>query len=385
VGTDMTMAKGSPGGFGIKVSFTAERAVLGVQGELDLVTAPELAAMLAAVIDRGHGAVVLDLAELDFMGVAGLRIIEAGAGRLESLGGRLTVRGPSDLVRRMIDIAGLAALVTIELAEHAHDHLGPEQTAAAPGAPVTVDPASLAHQLRRITAIPADEDVVDGALRLVVALARATVSGADGVSVSLNRHGQLSTVAASDQTILDMDADQYATGEGPCVDASVEGRWFHAESLDQETRWPAFTPKARMLGIKAILSTPLLAEERPVGALNIYSKRSAAFAAEQQALASIFATEASVILRQAGADVSEDQLSGRLAEALRSRQVIAQAQGVLMEREGIGEDEAYARLRQHSRKTDRPLRARAAEIVGSTRSDTGIQETGAGAAPWLAS
>ena len=36
------------------------------------------------------------------------------------------------------------------------------------------------------------------------------VSGADGVSVSLLRNGVLSTVAASDQTIMAMDADQYA-------------------------------------------------------------------------------------------------------------------------------------------------------------------------------
>jgi len=93
---------------------------------------------------------------------------------------------------------------------------------------------------------PADPDVVDGVLRLVVALARASVGGADGVSVSLRRHGRLATVAASDQTISDMDASQYATGEGPCVDASVNGRWFHAESLDSETRWPAFTPRLKL-------------------------------------------------------------------------------------------------------------------------------------------
>ena len=42
---------------------------------------------------------------------------------------------------------------------------------------------------RRVTALPADPDVVDGALRLVVELARSFVGGADGVSVSLLRNG----------------------------------------------------------------------------------------------------------------------------------------------------------------------------------------------------
>jgi hypothetical protein len=57
--------------------------------------------------------------------------------------------------------------------------------------------------------------VIDGALGLVVELTLSCIGGADGVSVSLLRHGVLSTVAASDQTIMAMDADQYATGEGP--------------------------------------------------------------------------------------------------------------------------------------------------------------------------
>jgi len=221
-----------------------------------------------------------------------------------------------------------------------------------------------------VTAIPADTDVIDGALRMVVALARATVGGADGVSVSLRRHGRLSTVAASDQTILDMDADQYATGEGPCVSASVEGHWFHIESLDDETRWPAFVPRAKELGINAVLSSPLMTEERPIGALNIYSRTAAAFAPKDQELASIFATEASVILRDAGAAVTDDELSTRLQEALIARGVIALAQGVIMEREGVTTDEAFASLRRYSHQSNRPLQERAAEIVASTQAST---------------
>ena len=71
-----------------------------------------------------------------------------------------------------------------------------------------------------------------------MALARVTVGGADGVSVSLRRRGELTTVAASDETVSGMDRDQYATGEGPCVSASTEGHWFHVESVDDERRWP---------------------------------------------------------------------------------------------------------------------------------------------------
>jgi anti-anti-sigma factor len=355
------------GGFGLTVTFAGARVVLGVRGDIDLVSAPEFEAVLEAVIDQGHISVVLDLAELGSMDAAGLGVIASGACRLIGSGGELTLRSAPALVTRTLDITGLTGLVRFEQPEPVDDRLGPEQPDGVPGVPVQADVAGLDQDLKRIMAIPADDDVVDGALRLVAVLARATVGGADGVSVSLRRHGRLATVASSDQTLLDMDAEQYATGEGPCVDASVQGRWFHVESLDQETRWPAFIPRARQLGINAILSTPLLAEARPVGALNIYSRTRAAFSAKEQELASTFATEASVILRGTGVDISADQLSGRIGEALRARQVIAQAQGVLMEREGISEEDAYTRLRVSSQRTDGPLLEQAVDVVGSTR------------------
>jgi anti-anti-sigma factor len=356
--------------FGVGVSVVGERAILAVRGEVDMLTTPDLIAMVDAAIDDGHRSVVLDLAELDFMSVMGLRAIAGGADRLEVAGGALTIRSPSALVRRLLDIMGLAGLVHLE-EPRPFGRLGPEQS----GPPLSAGPYS---HLRRVTAVPSDDEVVNSALRLVVALARAAVGGADGVSVSLRRRGCLATVAASDQTIAEMDAIQYATGEGPCVDASVEGRWFHVQSLDTECRWPAFTPGAQSLGINSILSSPLLARDKPVGALNIYSRAEGAFAPNDQKLASVFATEASVILTEAGADVTDDQLSSRFQEALRTREVIAQAQGVIMERDGVGEDGAYSDLRRFSIWNGTPLRQRAQDVVHSTQRP----EPHLGAPPW---
>ncbi len=367
----------------VTISFGADAVVVSVHGDVDLVTAADLGAVLAAAVERGSP-VVVDLAATHFMGVAGLRVLEIGAERLAACGRRLTIRSPSVLVSLMLAITGLVDIVNVEGADEGRGRLGPEQTVAVPGTPAPTDARGLNGHLRRVAAVPAGDDVVDGALGLVVALARATVGGADGVSVSLHRNGQLTSVAASDQTILDMDAYQYASGEGPCVDASVEGRWFHAEALDHESRWPAFTPKARTLGINAILSSPLVAKDRPVGALNIYSRTASAFTVRDQELASLFATEASRLLGDAGVGVTDDQLSERLTRALQTRQSIAQAQGVLMEREGIGPDEAYTLLRRFSRETNQPLRGRAADIAGSTRRPPSSVAPEQKEGPWLA-
>jgi AmiR/NasT family two-component response regulator len=65
--------------------------------------------------------------------------------------------------------------------------------------------------------------------------------------------------------------------------------------------------------------------------------------------------------------MEDDRLSIRFQSALRAREVIAHAQGVLMEREGFAERDAYTALRRSSLDEGSPLQERAAEIVMSAR------------------
>jgi hypothetical protein len=289
---------------------------------------------------------VLELAEMSFMGAAGLVVIADAERRLAAMGVPLSIRSPSALMDHLL---GRVEEVRIERAQPGSGHLGPEQLDGVDVVSQRFGSSLSPQDLRRVAGLPTDPDVVDGALSLVVELALTSIGDADGVSVSLLRHGVLSTVAASDQTIMAMDADQYATSEGPCVDASVKGHWFHAESLDTETRWPAFTPRARALGIKAILSSPLRAFDQPVGALNIYSRT------------------ASIILCDANIDVSDRQMAIRFQEALRSREVLSLAKGIIMERQGINEEVAFNSLVRHSLREGTTLRSRAEAIVRSVR------------------
>jgi anti-anti-sigma factor len=357
--------------FSVAARFEDGQVVLALHGEVDVLTAPEFGAFFETMIDRGHRTVVLDLTELSFMDASGLAVIARGAGRLEVTGGTLTIRTPVALVGRMLEITGFARLVELEPGESAYGRPGSEQMAGgireqvADRAPGHSD--SMTTGVVKFTSLHSNDELIDGALRMAVSLAGAVVGGADGVSVSLRRRGTLATVAATDQTVLNMDANQYQTGEGPCVDASTQGHWFLAESLEKESRWPAFTPRARALGIEAILSTPLVVQSRPVGALNIYSLTPWAFTPRDQELAASFAVRASSLLSDADVSLTDDELAIRFQGALRARQVIAQAQGVLMEREGISEQDAYVALRRFSLGTGRPLYERAENIVTSAR------------------
>lgn len=345
-------------------------ALVTMSGELDLFTSPVLAREMNSAIDRGARSLVLDAAELAFMDAAGLGVVIAASERLATDGGTLSIRAASVTLRRLLDLTGFIHLAEPVVTD-APEHLGAEQEDEE-----NVDPLGAAMTFGRIVAaVPVANDLVDGALRLVVALAQATVGGADGVSISLRRQGHLSTVAASDETISAMDADQYATGEGPCVSASVDGHWFHVESLDAEDRWPDFVPRARTLGINSILSTPLTASGRPIGALNIYSRESAAFAPADQELAAVFAAEASTILEESGVDVTASQLAERMQRALQSRQDIAIAQGIIMGRDGVNRDDAYRALRRASASSDVPLADIARDFVHAVRIPAAPDET----------
>jgi anti-anti-sigma factor len=350
--------------FGVSARFEGDQVVLAVRGEIGHLTAPVLRALFDAVMATGHHSVLLDLSDLGSMDASGLAMAAGVAGTLVASGGRLTIRSSSAEPARAFDVIWLSEVIELEVPFPRRDQLGREGV----GAPLPPTPvlAGAEPNTKAVASFSANEQVVDAALGMAVAVARATVGGADGASVSLRRHGHLSTVAASDQTILDMDSEQYATGEGPCVDASVAGRWFPAESLEAETRWPAFVPRARALGIRAILSSPLVAGDSPVGALNIYSRTATAFAVRDQELAGILATGASTVLTAAGADVSDEQLASRVQEALRVRQMIAQAEGVIMERQNVDGKGAFDVLRRASGSSGLPLRDEARDVLDSS-------------------
>lgn len=218
--------------------------------------------------------------------------------------------------------------------------------------------------------------MVDAALRLVTSIASVTVRGADGVSITLERHGQMTTVAASDETVRRMDVHQYATGEGPCLAAAAEGRWLHSGSLADEERWPLFVPRAVGEGIASILSTPLLVSAVSVGALNIYSRAAWAFGLFERDVASLFAVHAADILSEA-ADFDEDQ-GVRISAALTTRDLIAMAQGVHMSRLGVSAEAAAAELYRTARGKAITVRDEAVAVLDSTREGGGEPEEHSG-------
>ena len=124
----MTAGDGGLGDFSVAASFVDGQVILALQGEVDVLSAPEFGAFFETMIDRGHRSVVLDLAGLRFMDASGLAVIARGADRLEVTGGTLTIRAPVAMVGRMLDITGFARLVQLEPGQSSYAQVGPEQS-----------------------------------------------------------------------------------------------------------------------------------------------------------------------------------------------------------------------------------------------------------------
>jgi len=78
-------------------------------GELDLATVPVLTTLIEQQIATGHLDVHIDLSELAFCDVRGLRGLLDGHRRLAAAGGQLTLTAPRPLLTRVAVLIGVAA------------------------------------------------------------------------------------------------------------------------------------------------------------------------------------------------------------------------------------------------------------------------------------
>jgi stage II sporulation protein AA (anti-sigma F factor antagonist) len=87
--------------------------VLIPEGRLDSNTVAEAESDLLARIEPGDRRVVLDLAGLDYISSAGLRLVLLAAKRLKQAGGRLALCGLRPQIREVFEISGFVSILTV--------------------------------------------------------------------------------------------------------------------------------------------------------------------------------------------------------------------------------------------------------------------------------
>ncbi|MEU8413836.1 GAF and ANTAR domain-containing protein [Amycolatopsis japonica] len=187
-----------------------------------------------------------------------------------------------------------------------------------------------------------------------------------GITI-LDEHGQVDYLTASDETCRRLEEDQIELGEGPCVDSTRTGVALPPTALLRHgqgpPRWPRFTPRALRAGITSVAAVPLRGTDHSIGALNLMISAPAAPTRHDLRLAQTLADAAIVCLRQRHVLLGRNAIIDQLQIALDSRIVIEQAKGFLSSHCQISVDEAFNRLRGHSRRHNRNLSDLAAQIA----------------------
>jgi GAF domain-containing protein len=202
------------------------------------------------------------------------------------------------------------------------------------------------------------------ALRLLAARA-VPATGADSASVLLaDETGTLRLTAAADRRGEELAALELATDEGPTVAGYRSGSQIGAPALAAHAnRWPQFVPAAAEAGIQATHTVPLRAGGEVLGALTLHRQDPGALAEQAAQVAQALADFTAIGVTGARSAHRDRTLAEQLQSALTSRITIEQAKGMLAERHGVSVTEAFDPLRQYARRTNRPLREVAHQVV----------------------
>ncbi len=202
-----------------------------------------------------------------------------------------------------------------------------------------------------------EEHDVEGTLDRICVLAVKTMDACEAAGISIASGPRISSLSTSDALPRILDDIQSETQEGPCVDAIKEHEVFMTGALSEEARWPEFSRRAHEeTGVQSILSLRLFASGDTMGALNLYSTQADAFDDQDIATGSVFAAHAAVALSSA-------QREAQLEDKAATRDLIGMAKGIIMARQHVSDDEAFAILRRASQRMNVKIRELADRVV----------------------
>ena len=205
---------------------------------------------------------------------------------------------------------------------------------------------------------------VDATLSKIVATAVQLVAGAEAGGISMIEDSEVTHRKATTYGVTKLAQLQCELREGPCIsamDEPAEDGVVLADDLAgaEGERWPRFSPCAVEAGYRSMLSTHLAVADGVRAALDLYASRPYAFSEDDRRIAALFALHAAPLLN----GTREAQ---RFERALQSRDVIGQAKGILIERYGVDDTEAFQMLGKASQNTNIKL----ATVAESLRNET---------------
>ncbi|MEC3976057.1 ANTAR domain-containing response regulator [Amycolatopsis sp. H20-H5] len=219
--------------------------------------------------------------------------------------------------------------------------------------------------LEALTGTLAREQDLDVILTAICHQVIRVVPGADMASITLPGEGDAETVASTDPRAVEIDAEQYRSGDGPCLRAAATGEVVRVAVETASALWPRFTRVARSLGVRSYLAAPLVIEPELSGALNLFGFEEHGFQELDAKFLDMYTTVVAATVRSTRRYLRAQEHVEQLRQAMDSRAVIEQAKGILMAARGMTAEAAFDELVAVSQRDNVKLREVAARFVGN--------------------
>lgn len=171
---------------------------------------------------------------------------------------------------------------------------------------------------------------------------------------------RVETVAATHPLVAELDKIQLETGEGPDLELIADRHGVRIADVGLDQRWPRWSAQVAATGVRSMLGTRLYTSRSTFGSLNFYDPEPNRFSEEDVDVAHMLARHAAVAMDNARGEE-------HLWKAIDARNLVGQAQGILMERFDIDADQAFAVLRRYSQDNNLRLHLVAERLI-ATRS-----------------
>lgn len=199
-----------------------------------------------------------------------------------------------------------------------------------------------------------------GAVETVERVCEYALKGIDcdyaGVIFLHRKDGSIETIAATDPLIEKLDQIQMEIGQGPDIEALTNRLSVIVADTHLERRWPQWADMVASAGIRSLLNVRLHTSDETLGTLNLYSRTADKFDTDDQATAHIIARHAAVAIAAARKEEN-------LWRAVDARNLIGQAQGILMERFDLDADKSFQVLVRYSQHNNVKLHDVARTVV----------------------
>lgn len=220
-----------------------------------------------------------------------------------------------------------------------------------PGRPDGEEFAELALDLHEVGSF---DETVDKVLEFAVKALACAYAGV----ILVHDKDQVETVAATHPLVAELDLIQMECGQGPDLEVIWDRHGVLIHDVEEEQRWPAWSEKVAAAGVRSMLGTRLYTTRRTIGSLNFYDPEPHRFDEADADVAHLLARHAAVAMDNArGAE--------HLWKAIDARNLVGQAQGILMERFGLDAEQAFAVLRRYSQDNNLRLRVVAEKLIAT--------------------